>query len=102
MDYEILWLHIYQCRKIPPRSKKQRDTVLKTRRRQRAGVSPRGNLRYDSWMPCEVRRNCGRLSTSIDPSSRTVSRYQISRVLTEGAMDLQIWPSSQVSVGSEI
>jgi len=34
--------------KIPPRSNKQRDMVVKTRRRQRAGVSLRGDLCYDS------------------------------------------------------
>ena len=36
-------------RKIPPRSNKHRDMVVKTRRRQRAGVSLRGDLCYDSW-----------------------------------------------------
>jgi len=35
--------------KIPPRSNKQRDMVVKTRRRQRAGASLRGDLCYDSW-----------------------------------------------------
>jgi len=35
--------------KIPPRSNKQRDMVVKTRRRQRAGVSLHGDLCYDSW-----------------------------------------------------
>jgi len=36
-------------RKIPPRSNKQKDMVVKTRRRQRAGVSLRGDLCYNSW-----------------------------------------------------
>jgi len=36
-------------RKIPPRSNKHRDMVVKTRRRQRADVSLRGDLCYDSW-----------------------------------------------------
>jgi len=36
-------------RNIPPRSNKHRDMVVKTRRRQRAGVSLRGDLCYDSW-----------------------------------------------------
>jgi len=35
--------------KIPPRSNTHRDMVVKTRRRQRAGVSLRGDLCYDSW-----------------------------------------------------
>jgi len=36
-------------RKIPPRINKHRDMVVKTRRRQGAGVSLRGDLCYDSW-----------------------------------------------------
>jgi len=36
-------------RSIPPASHKHRDMVVKTRRRQRAGVSLRGDLCYDNW-----------------------------------------------------
>jgi len=35
--------------KIPPRSNKHRDMVVKTRRRQRVCVSLRGDLGNDSW-----------------------------------------------------
>ena len=37
------------CNRFPREATKQRDMVVKTRRRQRAGVSPRGDLCYDSW-----------------------------------------------------
>jgi len=35
--------------RLPREATNMRDMVIKTRRRQRAGVSLRGDLCYDSW-----------------------------------------------------
>jgi len=59
--------------KIPPRSNKQRDTVVKTRRRQRAGVSLCGDLCYDSSTTIT--------NVPLTHRALTVPRYQILHVL---------------------